>query len=304
MLPINNNIIISCAADGTLYKNDLTASSSQEEHLYSSENLMHMFTYDIEQPQVIYTAEESGDIHRLDLRTHQAEKIFHNYRKISSRHVESYAVKSLAQNPLYGSTQLLVGGRGFTIGLLDLRSLATSERELFRHHSERSKYLRCYGPQFYSAATKKPCVNSNIYYYDSCRRSSGGSTSEGVSISGLQVSSTGSQILASYQGDQIYTFNWHGETLKEHMTKNRGVESEFRSPPELGQDVNLLEGVGASALYGGHINYATFLKTVAFFGPNDDYVVSGSDSGHIWIWDARSGNITRDQMNENLGTQI
>eukprot|EP01037_Dinobryon_pediforme_P035122 gene35122-41363_t len=43
---------------------------------------------------------------------------------------------------------------------------------------------------------------------------------------------------------------------------------------------------------GGHINYATFLKTVSFFGPRDEYVVSGSDSGHLWIWRTDSGRLT------------
>jgi hypothetical protein len=47
--------------------------------------------------------------------------------------------------------------------------------------------------------------------------------------------------------------------------------------------------IGAQAIYGGHINYATFLKSVSFFGPNDEYIVSGSDSGHLWIWDSSSG---------------
>ena len=40
-----------------------------------------------------------------------------------------------------------------------------------------------------------------------------------------------------------------------------------------------------SRSYGGHINYETFLKDVAYFGPNDEYVVSGSDSGDVWVWD-------------------
>ena len=44
-------------------------------------------------------------------------------------------------------------------------------------------------------------------------------------------------------------------------------------------------------MLGGHINYATFLKNVSFFGPRDEYVISGSDSGHLWVWTTASGSL-------------
>jgi WD repeat-containing protein 42A len=31
------------------------------------------------------------------------------------------------------------------------------------------------------------------------------------------------------------------------------------------------------------------LQEVNFFGPNDEYVVSGDDFGYLWVWDAESG---------------
>lgn len=85
-----------------------------------------------------------------------------------------------------------------------------------------------------------------------------------VSVSGLQISSDGRKILTSYQGDQIFIYDV----------------------------LNSVENSKSAAPYqslGGHINYATFLKTVSFYGPRDEYVVSGSDSGHLWIWDSATG---------------
>ena len=41
----------------------------------------------------------------------------------------------------------------------------------------------------------------------------------------------------------------------------------------------------ATKSFGGHINFDTFLKTVTYFGPSDEYVMSGSDDGHIFIWE-------------------
>jgi len=45
-----------------------------------------------------------------------------------------------------------------------------------------------------------------------------------------------------------------------------------------------------SALYLGHANILT-MKDVTFFGQQDEYVVSGSDDGNIFIWDARTAQI-------------
>ncbi|CAG8296123.1 unnamed protein product [Penicillium salamii] len=42
--------------------------------------------------------------------------------------------------------------------------------------------------------------------------------------------------------------------------------------------------------YRGHCNVKT-VKDVNFFGLNDEYVVSGSDSGHIFIWDRKSSSL-------------
>ncbi|KAJ5574464.1 hypothetical protein N7450_008363 [Penicillium hetheringtonii] len=45
-----------------------------------------------------------------------------------------------------------------------------------------------------------------------------------------------------------------------------------------------------SRVYRGHCNIKT-VKDVNFFGLNDEYVVSGSDSGHIFIWDRKTTNL-------------
>ncbi|KAI9823882.1 MAG: hypothetical protein M1832_002199 [Thelocarpon impressellum] len=42
--------------------------------------------------------------------------------------------------------------------------------------------------------------------------------------------------------------------------------------------------------YSGHCNIRT-VKDVNFFGLNDEYVVSGSDSGHVFIWDKKTSEL-------------
>lgn len=43
-------------------------------------------------------------------------------------------------------------------------------------------------------------------------------------------------------------------------------------------------------VYRGHCNIKT-VKDVNFFGLNDEYVVSGSDSGHVFIWDRKTAKL-------------
>jgi WD40 repeat protein len=45
-----------------------------------------------------------------------------------------------------------------------------------------------------------------------------------------------------------------------------------------------------SRSYAGHINVQT-IKDVNYFGLQDEYVVSGSDCGHVFIWDRKSTEI-------------
>ena len=40
----------------------------------------------------------------------------------------------------------------------------------------------------------------------------------------------------------------------------------------------------------GHRNLQT-IKGISFLGPSDEYVVSGSDDGHVYIWSKQDGKL-------------
>lgn len=96
-----------------------------------------------------------------------------------------------------------------------------------------------------------------------------------VHITGLAYSNT-SEILASYNDELIYLFQ-----------KNMGMGSNplLISPEEL-------EKLEEPQVYSGHRNSQT-IKGVNFFGPNDEYVVSGSDCGHIFCWRKKDAKLVR-----------
>ena len=163
---------------------------------------------------------------------------------------------SYIESASLGASFLFFGGSGFSICKLDVRLLSSSSPD---HFLNKDSIVQTFGPQFnhpWSSASGSAINMNKLYQDDSKLR-----PFRNVSVSGLSFSKDSSQLLASYQGDQIYAF----PTLNDQQE------------------------VGASSCYGGHINHDTFLKQVSFFGRRDEYVVSGSDSGHLWIWNTAKG---------------
>ncbi|KAK9944230.1 hypothetical protein M0R45_009808 [Rubus argutus] len=91
-----------------------------------------------------------------------------------------------------------------------------------------------------------------------------------VGITGLAYSEQ-SELLVSYNDEFIYLF-----------TREMGLGP--NPPTSMGSDV--------SEMGDDHENSAT-VKGVNFFGPNCEYVVSGSDCGRIFIWKKKGGELIR-----------
>ncbi|KAH7560969.1 hypothetical protein ACOSP7_016501 [Xanthoceras sorbifolium] len=99
--------------------------------------------------------------------------------------------------------------------------------------------------------------------------------SNNVHITGLAYSSS-SELLVSYSDELIYLFE-----------KNKGF-----GPSPLSICPEDLQKLEEPYVYVGHRNSQT-VKGVNFFGPNDEYVLSGSDCGHIFIWEKKGGKLVR-----------
>ncbi|OVA18170.1 WD40 repeat [Macleaya cordata] len=97
---------------------------------------------------------------------------------------------------------------------------------------------------------------------------------DNIHITGLAYSNS-SELLVSYNDELVYLFQ-----------KNMGLGSNPLSVPS-----EHLQKLDQPQVYIGHRNSQT-VKGVSFFGPNDEYVVSGSDCGHIFIW-KKSGELLR-----------
>ena len=257
-----------------------------------------MFIFDVDQPQVIYTAEDigrgytpdemcKGVISRIDLRTNIVETIFStdilNFNMMNPLSETMTSVKALSQSDVLGGSQLLIGGsRSFSLGLLDIRCLSpTPTGASTINEMAGSQFVKTWEPLRHRHLQKRKSL------HEACE----------VSVSGLCFSANGASILASYQSDQIYIFDTYGEgtseTLETSYTSTTSTTTSTTATATTG-----CPRIGPKSLLGGHVNHATFLKSVAFFGPKDEFVVSGSDSGHLWIWDAKSGNLDIDEPHD------
>lgn len=97
---------------------------------------------------------------------------------------------------------------------------------------------------------------------------------DSVHITGLAYSSK-SELLVSYNDELIYLFS-----------KDMGLGP---NPRSVTVDANLQKLV-TPQVYLGHRNFRT-VKGVNFFGPSSEYVVSGSDCGHVYIWKKEGGEL-------------
>ena len=106
--------------------------------------------------------------------------------------------------------------------------------------------------------------------------------SAAVSVSGLDISKDKRELLVSYENDQIYTFPiFPKNTSSPTVDELNDYVSEYET------SIGTIQSDLAS--YGGHLNRFTFLKNAKYAGPNDEYICTGSDSGHAWIYARANG---------------
>ncbi|KAJ8768733.1 hypothetical protein K2173_023637 [Erythroxylum novogranatense] len=98
---------------------------------------------------------------------------------------------------------------------------------------------------------------------------------ESVHITGLAYSNM-SELLLTYNDELIYVFQ-----------KNMGM-----GPSPVSIQPEDLQKMEDPQVYMGHRNSQT-IKGVNFFGPNHEYVMSGSDCGHIFIWKKQGAKLVR-----------
>ncbi|XP_064935150.1 uncharacterized protein LOC135587540 isoform X1 [Musa acuminata AAA Group] len=117
---------------------------------------------------------------------------------------------------------------------------------------------------------------------------------DNVGITGLAFSDQ-SELLASYNDELIYLFS-KDQGLGPNAVRESPISSVNADAGDKSKSASLLSPVDGDQtgpqVYKGHRNCET-VKGVSFFGPNCEYVTSGSDCGRIFIWRKRDGKLLR-----------
>ncbi|KAJ3318410.1 hypothetical protein HDU76_000830 [Blyttiomyces sp. JEL0837] len=94
----------------------------------------------------------------------------------------------------------------------------------------------------------------------------------------------GREILISYAGDEIMLISPNeGKGIVGANLGDVEVKTFLQSPDSRDGDL-----VG---IFKGHQNERTMIKEAYFYGPQSEYVMSGSDDGTLWIWDKATGKV-------------
>lgn len=105
-------------------------------------------------------------------------------------------------------------------------------------------------------------------------------------VTGVKFNYSGNLIVASYNDEDIYTLDVTKHSKSDHPSPNANDLSS--------------EDKGYVHRFQGHRNNDT-VKQVAFFGSRSDWVVSGSDCGHIFLWNTKTGELAKMLHGDPIG---
>ncbi|KAI1888670.1 hypothetical protein AGOR_G00187530 [Albula goreensis] len=244
-----------CARDGQIRVAELSATQrcKNTKRVAQHKGAAHKLALEPDSPCSFLSAGEDAVVFGIDLRLDRpANKLV--LVKEGDKKVGLYTI---FVNPA-NTHHFAVGGRDQYVRIYDQRKI---------NESENNGVLKKFCPSH--------LVTSEIYDQRKINESENNGvlkkfcpshlvTSESkTNITCLVYSHDGTELLASYNDEDIYLFN------SQHS-----------------------DGADYCRRYKGHRNNAT-VKGVNFFGPCSEFVVSGSDCGHIYLWDKNSAHIVQ-----------
>jgi WD repeat-containing protein 42A len=303
----NNSRIITCARDGVINVFDLEQSASSlfdmqlkerfRQYKCHKESVKKLLIFD-DSPHTFLSCSNDGTVRLFDLRESSTTgKTLVSHKKLQFNSVDKsghyfcvgasdpivrvYDMRLLVDtSPTDSESQLpfasycpqpLIGLIGDKISIFakgHVTGVAFGSSEILASYSGDSVYLFDINTtkQYVKETVNKKAENDN----DADRLEE-------------HVESPRLQSLENLAGERdIYGEN--EEIEKEDKEVNEDKEKDILEEMEVERDASYV------CKYTGHCNMRT-VKSVSFFGPNQNYVMSGSDDGNIFIWEKKSGDL-------------
>jgi len=296
----NNSRIVTCARDGLINVFDLEQSASSlldmqlkermRQYRCHRQSVKKLVTFD-DNPHLFLSCSNDGTVRRFDLReASTAGKTLVSHKKLQFNSMDK------------SGNFICVGASDPLVRIYDIRKLPEDISEY-----DLAVYAKYCPKPLVSLIDKKNSLFSKGH------------------VTG--VAFNGSEIIASYSGEGIYLFDinksepysdissldlfenlvgdqniyGHGHNEEDNDDDNnndseneeddqRRENNEHKVEQEM--EVETKEEIDESYVcrYSGHCNLRT-VKSVSFFGPNQEYVMSGSDDGNIFIWEKKTGDL-------------
>ncbi|CAL8346499.1 unnamed protein product [Merluccius merluccius] len=222
-----DSTIAMCSRDGQVRVAELSATQrcKSTKRVAQHKGAAHKLALEPDSPCSFLSAGEDAVVFGIDLRFDRpAKKLV--VVKEGDRKVGLYTI---FVNPAK-THQFAVGGRDQYIRIYDQRKI---------NDNDNNGVLKKFCPSHLVSSESKTNITCLVYSHD------------------------GSELLATYNDEDIYLF-----------------------------DSSHSDGADYRRRYKGHRNNAT-VKGVNFYGPSSEFVVSGSDCGHIYLWDKYSARIVQ-----------
>lgn len=216
-----------CARDGQIRVAELSATQrcKNTKRVAQHKGAAHKLALEPDSPCYFLSAGEDAVVFGIDLRLDRPA----NKLVVVKEGDKKVGLYTIFVNPAK-THQFAVGGRDQYVRIYDQRKI---------NENENNGVLKKFCPSHLVSSESKTNITCLVYSHD------------------------GTELLASYNDEDIYLF-----------------------------DSNHSDGADYRRRYKGHRNNAT-VKGVNFYGPCSEFVVSGSDCGHIYLWDKYSARIVQ-----------
>ncbi|CAM6084053.1 unnamed protein product [Calypogeia fissa] len=255
--------IVSCAADGQVRHSQILENGRVEtKKLAKHRGRAHKLAIEPGSSYTFFSCAEDGVVRHFDLREDKSNKLVRCLSFQGSnktRQSNALSLNAIVINPR-NPNYFSVGGSDEYARVYDIRKV---DLEASRSEDQPVDYF-----------TPKHLIGS-----------------QGVHITCVAYSEQ-EELLVSYNDELIYKFDkGMGLGSDPAAIVNEAVRSEKNKDDN---DVNEEK----PQVYEGHRNMDT-VKGVSYFGPNSEYVVSGSDCGRIFIWKKRGGELVAMMKGDN-----
>ncbi|XP_061694246.1 DDB1- and CUL4-associated factor 8 isoform X1 [Syngnathoides biaculeatus] len=216
-----------CARDGQIRVAELSATQrcKNTKRVAQHKGAAHKLALEPDSPCSFLSAGEDAMVFGIDLRLDRPA----NKLVVVKEGDKKVGLYTIFVNP--AKTQhFAVGGRDQYVRIYDQRKI---------NENDNNGVLKKFCPSHLVSSESKTNITCLVYSHD------------------------GTELLTSYNDEDIYLF-----------------------------DANHSDGADYCRRYKGHRNNAT-VKGVNFYGPCSEFVVSGSDCGHIYLWDKHSARIVQ-----------